>query len=101
MQVFDLNSIEGFPYEERQKNVLCQSENYKVRIISLKPNEKLPPCEMTQNVVFYVLEGEGMIHVEDETVPVAVGKLLVSPPTIFSMETETGMRVLGIQIGKT
>jgi len=100
MQVFDLKNVEYFPYEERQKNVLCQSKNFKVQIIPLKPNEKLPPCEMAQSVVFYVLEGEGTIHVGDETVPVTVGKLLVSPPTVFSMETVTGMRVLGVQIGK-
>ena len=101
MQVIDLKSIRGFPYEERQKNILWKSDIFKVQIIPLKPNEKLPRCEMAQSVIFYVLEGEGTIQVGDETVPVTAGKLLVSPPTVFSMETETGMRVLGVQIGQT
>lgn len=99
MKVFDLNTITEFPYEERQKNVLWQTDTFKVRIIRLMANEKLPPCAMTQSVIFYVLEGEGTIHVGDETVPVSAGKLLVSSPAVFSMETEKGMRVLGAQIG--
>ncbi|MFO7790447.1 MAG: hypothetical protein R6V32_07740 [Bacteroidales bacterium] len=58
MHTFNLRSMEAYPYEQRDKNVLYKTDHFKTRIIELKEGEKLPPdepCEMDDFVVFYLV----------------------------------------------
>jgi len=58
MQVFNLDSIKTFRYEQREKNVFFKANEFKTRIIELLPCGKIPECEMASYVIFIVLEGE-------------------------------------------
>lgn len=46
MQIFNLDSIKTFPFEERDKNVFFKVKEFKTTIINLSPGEKIPECEM-------------------------------------------------------
>jgi mannose-6-phosphate isomerase-like protein (cupin superfamily) len=98
MEVFDLNDINIFPFEERDKNVIFQSETFKVRLIQLGAGGEIPPCKMATNVIFCVLQGKGLITVNEHSTHVKAHSLIVVPPTTISMKSEEGMRLLGIQI---
>lgn len=63
MQIFNLDSLDTFPYNERDKNVFFKIEEFKTRIIKLLPGENIPECEMSSYVIFIVLEGEVEITV--------------------------------------
>jgi quercetin dioxygenase-like cupin family protein len=98
MEIFDLNDILVHPFEERDRNVLFQNETFKVRLIQLEAGEEIPPCKMVTNVLFCVLQGKGLIAVNDQSNQVKPHSLLITPPAAISMRSKDGMKLLGIQI---
>lgn len=55
MNVFDLNEIAAFPYEQREKNVFYRAKEFKTRIIELPTSGEMPTCEVASHVVSIVL----------------------------------------------
>ena len=100
MKVFDLDKIEAFPYEQREKNVFYQAKEFKTRIIELPPGGRMPTCEMASHVIFYVLGGEARVTVNSETVELKEKQCLITEPATLSMTTEKGVRLMGIQVIK-
>lgn len=98
MEIFDLNDSNVYLFEERERNVIFQSETMKVRLIHLEAGGEIPPCKMTTNVLFFILQGEGAIVVNEASNQVKPHSLVITPPAIISMKSEKGMRLLGIQI---
>ena len=100
MQIFDLNKIKSFPYEKRDKNVFYLTKEFKTRIINLAAGEEIPECEMASYVIFYIIEGEAIVTVNSEEKVINAGKCLISEPAILSLNTNHGVKILGIQISK-
>jgi quercetin dioxygenase-like cupin family protein len=100
MKKFDIAGMETFGYDQREKNVFYQTREFKMRVIGLAPGESLPECEMASHVVFICLEGEAEVNVGQEKISLSTGQGLVTEPATVSMKTETGARLLGIQIAK-
>jgi mannose-6-phosphate isomerase-like protein (cupin superfamily) len=100
MKVFDLSQQVAFPFEQREKNVLHETGEFKARIIELLPGGRVPECEMTSHVIFLVLEGRVQMRVNSEEVTLREKHCLITEPATLSMETETGARLLGIQVAK-
>jgi len=98
MEIFDLSDSNVYPFEERDKNVLFQSGTFKVRLIKLEAGGEIPPCTMAMNVIFCVLQGKGVITVNDKANQVKTHSLVIAPPASISMKSDEGMKVLGIQI---
>ena len=98
MFLFDLNKIKTFPYKDRDKNVFFKSNDFKVRIIDLSKNEEIPSCEMKDSVIFYVIEGEGEIEVNSKKDKIFTGNCVVAEPSMISLKTKNGMKMLGVQI---
>ncbi len=98
MKVFDLSKIKAFPFEEREKNVLFQTKEFKTRMIELPPGGKMPPCNMSEYVIFVVLDGEVMVEVNSEKLSLKEKHCLIAEPSNLSMQTQKGVRILGIQI---
>ena len=100
MKVFDLNQMPSYPYEERHKNVFFQQDEFKVRIIDLKPGASMPTCEMASYVLFYVISGSAKVTVNDEIADLAAGQCLITEPATLSMTSKNGVKIMGIQIAK-
>ena len=100
MKVFDLNKLTSHPYEERDKNVFCQTQEFKTRIIELPPGGQMPVCEMASHVIFVVLDGEATVTVNSETVTIKEKQCLITEPATLSMKTTVGVRIMGVQIAK-
>jgi quercetin dioxygenase-like cupin family protein len=98
MKKFDLIEIEGFDYEQREKNVLYEKPEFKIRIINLKPGEAVPECDMSSHVIFICFKGGVELSVDGKKVELSSGQLLASEPGVFSIRAEKGSRLLGIQI---
>jgi quercetin dioxygenase-like cupin family protein len=98
MEIFDLNDSNVYLFEERDKNVLFQSGIFKVRLIQVEAGGEIPPCAMAMNVIFCVLQGEGVITVNESSNQVKSHFLIITSPATISMKSDEGMRVLGIQI---
>lgn len=100
MEIFDFNKIIGFPYEERHKNVLYKTDAFKIRVIDLSPNGRMPDCEMDTHVVFVVMKGQVDIQVNGQVHSLSEKQSLASEPALFSMESRDGAKLMGIQIPK-
>jgi quercetin dioxygenase-like cupin family protein len=98
MKIFPLNDIYVYPYEERAKNVFFEAEKFKTRMIQIEPGGKLPDCQMKSHVIFYVISGEANVEVNGEKAVLKQGDCLISEPGDFSLKSENGVRILGIQI---
>lgn len=98
MKIFDLNAMHAFPYEERHKNVLFSTPEFKTRIIELPAGGEMPQCEMAQYVVFMVVEGAARVTVNRQESELLTGQCLITEPATLSMKTEKGVKILGIQI---
>lgn len=101
MEFFDLNKMKVHPYEQRQKNVFYKTKEFKSRIIKLPVQGEIPKCEMDSYVMFYVLDGEGVVTVNEETKNIKSGQCMITEPAELSLKTEKGMKLMGIQISKT
>jgi len=100
MKKFDIAGMETSGYDQREKNVFYQTREFKMRVIGLAPGESMPKCEMASHVVFICLEGKADVNVGEEEISLSTGQGLVTEPATVSMNTETGARLLGIQIAK-
>jgi mannose-6-phosphate isomerase-like protein (cupin superfamily) len=100
MQVFDLETMMSYPYEERDKNVFYKAKEFKTRIIELPSGGKMPTCEMSSYVIFFVVSGMAEVSVNGKIEKLEKGQCLITEPATLSMKTRDGVKVIGIQIGK-
>jgi quercetin dioxygenase-like cupin family protein len=102
VKIFDvIDEIKGTgPAEGTKSNLLYEADEFKVRRISLSPRDEIQPCKMASNVVFYVVKGSVEVSVDDVKNLLREGECLVTEPATFSMKTEEGATILGIQISK-
>ncbi len=98
MQIFNLNTMKAYAYEEREKNVFYKADKFKTRIIELPPGGLIPECEMSSYVIFYVLEGEAEVAVNQEKAAIKKGQCIIIEPATVSMKTDKGLKMMGIQI---
>ncbi len=104
MQTFNFRTMEAYPYDQRDKNVLYQTGDFKTRIIELKTGEKLPPdepCKMESHVIFYVVSGKIGITIDGEHSELEEDHCVISAPGSYQMEAKEDCKLLGIQIKKT
>jgi len=100
MQVVDLKAMVSYPYEEREKNIFYNVEEFKARIIKLPADGNMPTCKMSSYVIFYVIEGTVDVTVNQEKATINEGQCLISEPANLSMRTTDGVKIMGIQITK-
>jgi len=98
MKIFDLMNLEAKQYEQRDKNVFYQNELFKIRVINLKASESIPECEMDCFVLFYVIKGEVLLRKNDESAKLKENNIFITEPALLSMQTDSGTRLIGIQI---
>lgn len=98
MKIFDLMELEAEGYENRNVNVFFKNDLFKTRIIVLKAGGKIPECKMESFVMFYVVKGEVLIKKNDESSILRENQLFITEPSLLSMETTSGARLMGIQI---
>ena len=100
MFVFDVQGMEAHPYEERDQNVFFKTRELKTRVIELSPGGEIPSCEMDSYVIFYVLRGAAEVTVNQEKVNIQEGQVLITEPATLSMQTDRGVKLMGIQVRK-
>jgi len=101
MQTFNLEAIKAFSCEQRDKNVLYQTDTFKTGIIEPTEGEKVPPdepCRMESHVIFYVVSGKIGITINGEYRVLEEDHCDISEPGSYQMEAKEDSKLLGIQI---
>ena len=91
VEVYDLSSMESYPYEKREKCVLHQEREFKTRIVALEPGGTRPECEMSSHVIFLVLNGAVKVRVDAEEAALREAQCLITEPATASMRTGVGV----------
>lgn len=98
MKIFDLMNLKAEGYEKRNVNVFFENDLFKTRVIVLEPEQIIPECMMDSFVMFYVVKGEVLLRKNEESAVLKEGQVFITEPALLSMETNTGARLMGIQI---
>ncbi|MHC1787846.1 MAG: cupin domain-containing protein [Christensenellales bacterium] len=98
MEIFDLLKLDAEGYENRNVNVFYHNDLFKARVIALEPGGEIPECRMESYVMFYVVRGEVMLRKNGESSSLREGQVFISEPALISMASESGAKLMGVQI---
>ena len=83
MKVVDLKKVEGKPNPHGvDARSLSDTKNAQISHITLKPGESLKKHITPVDVVFYVIEGNGVVEIGDEKMEASADTLIESPAKI-------------------
>ncbi len=99
MNKTDINGLVKYSDEGPVKEIFYDKGNLKAQIVCLKAGQIIPPCKMSNDVLFYIVEGEGEIIVDDKKEKLKSGVSVVVPKEAESRSiiAKTNMVILGVQ----
>jgi len=91
-----LNCMEKKPLN---KEVFCTTDHLKAQVMRLEAGCCIPPCKMDNDVLFYILTGEGSISVDNESRKITSGDCVVVPHQVDSrsIHADTDLEILAVQ----
>ncbi len=66
MNIYSLNSLIEFSPDHPTKHIFFEKEKMKAQVVTLDSGQRIPPCRMERDVVFFIMEGKGRIIVDGE-----------------------------------
>lgn len=99
MHKTELKTLVVFSSEGPAKNVFYDQGNIKAHLVCLKAGQVIPPCKMGNDVLFYVIQGDGEISVDNEKEALFAGVSVIVPKKAESrsINAKTDMAILAVQ----
>ena len=100
METFNIKTIlDSMERKPLSKEVFCITDNLKAQAMRLEAGNSIPPCKMDNDVLFYILKGEGTITVDDETCTLGTGDCIVVAHQVESrsIHAVTELEILAVQ----
>lgn len=100
MKTFNIKTIlDSMERKPLSKEVFCITNNLKVQVMRLETGTSIPPCKMDNDVLFYILKGEGTITVDNKTSVLGLGDCIVVPHQAESRSIYaiTDLEILAVQ----
>jgi mannose-6-phosphate isomerase-like protein (cupin superfamily) len=100
MEIFNFQTIlAAMEKKPLNKEVFCTTDHLKAQVMRLESGTSIPPCKMDNDVLFFILKGEGTITVDDETLVLGTGDCIVVPHQAESrsIHAETDLEILAVQ----
>lgn len=100
MNVYSLNSLIEFSPVQPSKHIFFEREQIKAQVVTLDSGQRIPPCRMDRDVIFFIMEGKGKIIVDGEEKELEKFYWVFVPKekNSRSIQAETRMAVLTMQI---
>ena len=91
-----LSSMEKKPLNTE---VICVTDHLRAQVTYLKGGNAIPPCKMDNDVLFYIVSGDGSITVDGESKPLKTGDCVLVPSIagLRSIKAETDLHILAVQ----
>ena len=78
---------------------LIGTDKVRALLVNLNAGQSLSPCQMSCPVLYYVIEGQGVILVADEQANLKTGSLVVVPAeAVRDIAADKQLRVLAVQL---
>ena len=100
MKKFNLQQIlSAMEKKPLNKEVFCTTDHLKALVTYLEAGNSILPCKMENDVLFYILTGEGTITVDNETIKITSGDcVVVSHHADYrSIHAKTDLEILAVQ----
>ena len=100
METFNIKKIlDSLERRPLNKQVFKTTNHLKAQVMKLETGTTIPPCKMDNDVLFYVLKGEGTITVDNETSGLGTGDCIVVPQQAESrsINAVTDLELLAVQ----
>jgi len=99
LSILDTSHLTSFSSERPLPTPLLDTGKVQTLLLNLEAGQSVSPCQMPSTVLYYVIEGQGHLRVEEERGSLETGSLAVVPPgATRSISAETRMRILAVQI---
>ena len=100
MQIFEIARMIQFSQKGHTKSVFHDSNKIKAQVMGFEPGQRIPPCKMDRDVIFFVLSGSGTIIVDGEEEKIKKHSWIFIPKEkeSRSLQADTRMSVLAIQL---
>ncbi|NUM46131.1 MAG: cupin domain-containing protein [Anaerolineales bacterium] len=96
----DWNEKVVFSHEGPQPQPLIVADHLKSVLVGLEPGQKIPP-HPAPLAVYHFLEGEGVMWVNGEPLPVQAGATVIVPEgAVRGMDAKTQLAFLGTHRGE-
>ena len=93
------HNLTDFSATEALHTPLLKTDRLQTLLLNLNSGQSSPSCKMSVPVLYYVIEGEGELLIEDEHYTLGAGSMATVPAEITRLiSASTSMRVLGIQV---
>ena len=77
---------------------LIDTHMIRALLVNLDAGQTLPPCQMSCPVLYYVIEGQGVLSVAEEQANLKAGSLIVVPAdAVRSLAAREHLCVLAVQ----
>jgi len=95
----DVVETSDFKNIEEPATSLIGTDKVRALLVNLDAGQSLSPCQMSCPVLYYVIEGQGVLHVADEQANLKTGSLVVVPAeAVRNISADKRMRVLAVQL---
>ncbi len=101
ISIVETNGLNDFPSSSAEiaPQRLLGGDNVAALLVNVDAGQAIEPCVMSATVLYYVIEGNGSLTVEDEQADLQTGSLALVPAgTARSISTAQPMRVLAVQV---
>lgn len=87
------------PEHGEMKTVVHNAADVKALRVKLEPGERAEECIVDAPVLLFVLDGDGSVHIEDDTYPLTDGDITVVPAgkTRYLEAGDQGFSLLAVQ----
>lgn len=99
--ITETKDLQGFASSssEIRPEQLLRADDVAVLLVNVDAGQRIEPCRMWTTVLYYVIEGKGSLHVEEEDVDLQRGSLALVPAgAVRSISAVERVRVLAVQI---
>ena len=95
----DIKKLINYNSQGPYKNIFYDHENIKAQIVCLKAGQQIPPCQMNHDVLFFIIQGEGEITVDNkkEKIKPMISIIVPKKANSRSILAKTDMVILAIQ----
>jgi quercetin dioxygenase-like cupin family protein len=99
MHNIDIKKLVKYSDEGPAKEIFYDKGNLKAQVVCLKAGQIIPPCKMTNDVLFYIVEDEGVITVDNikEELKSGVSVIVPKDAQSRSISAKTNMVILAVQ----
>lgn len=99
MRKTDTSKLVKYSSEGQTKEVFYDARNLKTQIVCLKSGQNIPPCKMNNDVLFFIVKGEGEIVVDEqkEDLKPMISVVVPKDAESRSIRAMTDMVILAVQ----